>query len=258
MGVDEKLTHILRAIQPRLASRWNRTLLGYIVAVLGPALLIPVKSGLPNLAAHPFLLALVPVALAGWGGGAWPAAVATLLSSLGAAYYFIPPIGSFRIDEPLPMAVFVAEATAVSFVITSLRRSLEQLIVGRDALRRTEEQLRQTQKMEAVGRLAGGVAHDFNNVLSVILTYSEMLVDELPPGDPIRADVGEILTAANRAADLTRQLLLFSRQQVAQPKVLDLNEVVGSMEKMLRRLVGEDVEVVSTLRAPHANVTADP
>jgi PAS domain S-box-containing protein len=116
------------------------------------------------------------------------------------------------------------------------------------ALRQTEEQFRQAQKMEAVGRLAGGVAHDFNNVLSVILSYGEMMVETLKEEDPMQGEVHEILKAAKRAADLTRQLLTFSRQQVLEPKVVDLNEVLGSMAKMLRRLVGEDVEL-SVVRA---------
>ena len=111
------------------------------------------------------------------------------------------------------------------------------------ALNDSESQLRQAQKMEAVGRLAGGVAHDFNNMLSVILSYGALLEDGLRPEDPLLADVQEIVKAGQRAADLTRQLLLFSRQQVVETKVLDLNAVLAEVDKMVRRLVGEDVEV---------------
>ncbi len=117
------------------------------------------------------------------------------------------------------------------------------------ALRRSEEQLRHAQKMEAVGRLAGGVAHDFNNILSVILSYGELVLAELRPEDPIHADIQEVCKAAGRAADLTRQLLLFSRHEVVEPKVLDLNRILGDMGKMLQRVVGEDVEL-STIMAP--------
>ncbi|MDO9017272.1 MAG: PAS domain-containing protein [Deltaproteobacteria bacterium] len=112
------------------------------------------------------------------------------------------------------------------------------------ARRRTEEQLRQAQKMDAVGRLAGGVAHDFNNMLSVILGNAHLLLPSLPPGDPRREDVEEILDAAGRSAELTRQLLAFARRQPIAPRVIDLNETVGRLLKLLRRLIGEDIELV--------------
>src|SRR3989454_606078 len=106
--------------------------------------------------------------------------------------------------------------------------------------RRLEGQLLQAQKMEAVGRLAGGVAHDFNNLLTVILSYSDLLLEDLPPEIPDRADVAEIRKAAVAASSLTRQLLAFSRQQVLEPRVLDVNTVVASTEKLLTRRLGED------------------
>jgi two-component system, cell cycle sensor histidine kinase and response regulator CckA len=127
-----------------------------------------------------------------------------------------------------------------------------------EALRKTEEQLRQSQKMDAIGRLAGGVAHDFNNILSVIISYGELLLADLKPNDPMRADIEEISKAGKRAADLTRQLLLFSRQHVLEPKVLDLNDTLASVDRMLQRILGADVELVSLRGQRLGRVRADP
>jgi diguanylate cyclase (GGDEF)-like protein len=129
---------------------------------------------------------------------------------------------------------------------------------AREALRQSEEQLRQSQKMEAVGRLAGGVAHDFNNLLTAITGYSQLALNGLGDRDPVRKDIEEIRKAADRAASLTHQLLAFSRRQVLEPKVLDLNAVVADMETMLRRLIGEDIDLISILDPAAGQVTADP
>ncbi len=121
--------------------------------------------------------------------------------------------------------------------------------IKEDITERTEleEQLRQAQKMEAVGRLAGGVAHDFNNMLSVILGYSELIMAKLKPFDPILAPLKAVQSAANRSADLTRQLLAFSRKQAIAPRVLDLNEQTRGMERLLTRIIGEDINLVLSL-----------
>lgn len=123
---------------------------------------------------------------------------------------------------------------------------------------RSEEQLRQAQKLEAVGRLAAGIAHDFNNLLSVVLSYSEELLRDLPEGSQSRQDVAEVKRAGERAADLTRQLLVFSRQQVLAPKILDLNAVLTSLGRLLARVVGEDVHVVMRLCPDPGQVKVDP
>jgi PAS domain S-box-containing protein len=124
--------------------------------------------------------------------------------------------------------------------------------------REKEEQLRQAQKMEAVGRLAGGIAHDFNNLLTAINGYSDLTLRRLPEGDPLRRNVEEVRRAGERAAGLTRQLLAFSRKQVLQPVVLDLNAVIAEMGRMLQRLIGEDVELRTTLDPQLGSVVADP
>lgn len=129
------------------------------------------------------------------------------------------------------------------------QHDLEQAL---ETTRRTEEKFRQAQKMEAVGRLAGGVAHDFNNILTAILGNGEFLLQQLR-NDPLAADVEEILNAGRRAAALTRQLLAFSRKQVLEPRVLNLNSVVSSMHSMLARLLGEDVDLRLLLH-PHPHM----
>jgi two-component system cell cycle sensor histidine kinase/response regulator CckA len=136
-------------------------------------------------------------------------------------------------------------AAVVAFIDTTERKTLES-------------QRRQTSKMEAVGQLAGGVAHDFNNLLTVIMSYGAMLLDHLEAGDPNREDVQEIAAAADRAAGLTRQLLTFSRQQVMQPRVISINTVVADLENMLRRLIGEDIELRIFLDHDVYTINADP
>jgi PAS domain S-box-containing protein len=135
--------------------------------------------------------------------------------------------------------------------ITEARRAQE-------ALQRSEDQLRQSQKMEAVGRLAGGVAHDFNNLLTVIDGYCAMALQTQDGTSPIRKNLEEIHKASGRAASLTGQLLAFSRKQVLHPHVLQLNDVVRGMEKMLRRLIGEDIELATSYDSALGNVKADP
>jgi len=121
-----------------------------------------------------------------------------------------------------------------------------------------EEQIVLSQKMEAIGRLAGGVAHDFNNILTAIGGYTDLLIADLPPDDPRRSDVEEIYRATVCAAGLTQQLLAFSRRQVLQPRVINLNALIPDLEKMLRRLIGEDILFATVLHPRLGNIRADP
>jgi PAS domain S-box-containing protein len=145
--------------------------------------------------------------------------------------------------------------------ITGIRSMIEDITERRraeEALRKSEEQLRQWQRVEAIGRLAGGVAHDFNNLLMTIKGCSELLLGELDARDSRREEVEEIRKAAERATALTRQLLAFGRRQVLQPQVLDLNEVVANMGRMLQRLIGEDIHLLTVLDAELWPVKVDP
>ncbi|HTD66531.1 MAG TPA: response regulator, partial [Candidatus Limnocylindria bacterium] len=128
----------------------------------------------------------------------------------------------------------------LSRLVPAVRRALQE-VDDRAQRKQLEHQFVQSQKMEVVGQLAGGIAHDFNNILAVIMGYSDMMMQTLGPDDPMRKDAGEIRHAAERAAALTRQLLVFSRKEILQPVVLDLNDVVRNIEKMLRQLIDENI-----------------
>jgi two-component system, cell cycle sensor histidine kinase and response regulator CckA len=151
----------------------------------------------------------------------------------------------------------------VALTLSAIKNSEGQMVgvstVARDVTesKNMEEMLRQSQKMEAVGQLAGGVAHDFNNLLGVILGYTGLMLDRLSPDDSNRKGIEQIQKAGDRAALLTRQLLAFSRKQVLQPKVLDLNAVVAGMEKLLQRLIGEHIELRVVLDPALGRVKAD-
>jgi signal transduction histidine kinase/ActR/RegA family two-component response regulator len=127
-----------------------------------------------------------------------------------------------------------------------------------EALQRSEEQLRHAQKMEAVGKLAGGVAHDFNNVLTAVTGYTELALTKLATDDPLRRDLEEIRNAGERATALTRQLLAFGRKQILEPQIIDLNTVVSGMGTLLRSLIGEDIELVTVTQPDLTPVQADP
>ncbi len=152
----------------------------------------------------------------------------------------------------------VSDARGKVRYIIGVSRDISELKRAEAEKAKIEDQLRQAQRLESVGRLAGGVAHDFNNLLTVINGYSRLLLDGLKAGNPMRDSLEEIHKAGERAAGLTQQLLAFSRKQVLQPRVLDLNRVVDEMRPMLARLMGEDVEVCVQLHAGTTAICADP
>jgi len=155
--------------------------------------------------------------------------------------------------------IFEEDAT-ISPVLDEHGKVVNYVAVKRDVSKELEleKQLGQSQKLEAVGRLAGGVAHDFNNILTAILGCAELMSEDLPSASPLRADLDEIRRSGQRAADLTRQLLTFSRRQIISPRLLDPARVLGDFEKMLRRIVGEDVVLSFVHRSRGARIEADP
>jgi PAS domain S-box-containing protein len=165
--------------------------------------------------------------------------------------------GRRRDGAPVPLELSLSTWKAGAAVFyTAVIRDITERRVSHEALRQREEQLRQSQKMEAVGRLAGGIAHDFNNLLTAILGYTDFLIQDVPPAS--RGDVEGIQKAGRSAAALTRQLLAFSRRQILQPEVLDLNVIVANTHRLLRRLIGEDVEIRMQLAPDLPAIKADP
>jgi signal transduction histidine kinase len=168
----------------------------------------------------------------------------------------VGPFGAFTVEfTQFLLFSFLALGSMSGLLLAAIMAERDDAMNKRLLL---EEQLRHSQKMEAVGRLAGGIAHDFNNLLTAIIGYTEIVLHSLDPKDERRADAEEIGRAAMRAADLTRQMLAFSRRQVLQPKVIDLNIALSKVEPMLRRVIGEDIVMTVTGKASAAFVRVDP
>jgi len=207
-------------------------------------------------------LAFIFFPIVGWAGLRFGARGASTIVTLVAV--FATAIAALGVG---PFTAFTVQFTQVLLFTYLMLSSLSGQMLGAviaerdEALARRlvlEEQLRHSQKMEAVGRLAGGIAHDFNNLLTAIIGYTEIVLTSLDPKDERRADAEEIGRAAMRAADLTRQMLAFSRRQVLQPKIIDLNIALGKVEPMLRRVIGEDIVMTIAPRSSHALVRVDP
>ena len=209
----------------------------------------------------------VPIAfiffpIVGWAGLRFGARGSTIIVALIASFAIavagigIGPFSAFPIEfTQFLLFAFLALGSLSGLLLAAIMAERDDALTKRLLL---EEQLRHSQKMEAVGRLAGGIAHDFNNLLTAIIGYTEIVLTSLDPKDERRADAEEIGRAAMRAADLTRQMLAFSRRQVLQLKVIDLNTALGKVEPMLRRVIGEDIVMTVTGKATNAFVRVDP
>jgi signal transduction histidine kinase/CheY-like chemotaxis protein len=243
--------------------RWTRArgfeAAGVILLVL---LLVQVMFGL--WAAFPgqnVPIAFVFFPLVGYAGLRFgPAGAATIVAMVAVVTL---PIASLGLGPfaALPLVVthlllhlFLLLGSLSGQTLAAVMSEREEAMQRRIAL---EEQLRHSQKMEAVGRLAGGIAHDFNNLLTAIIGYTEIVMMSFEPDDPRRADAEEIKRAADRAAELTRQMLAFSRKQVLQPKVVDLNISLQKVEPMLRRVIGEDIVMTIAPKAMRSSVRVD-
>jgi signal transduction histidine kinase/ActR/RegA family two-component response regulator len=209
----------------------------------------------------------VPVAflffpIVGWAGLRFGARGAATIVALVSSYTIviagqgIGPFSEFPVQfTHVLLFAFLSLGSLSGLLLAAIMAERDDAMQKRLLL---EEQLRHSQKMEAVGRLAGGIAHDFNNLLTAIIGYTEIVLYGLDPKDDRRADAEEIGRAAMRAADLTRQMLAFSRRQVLQPKIIDLNKALAKVEPMLRRMLGEDIVMTVNGRATNAYVRVDP
>ena len=200
--------------------------------------------------------------IVGWAGLRFGPRGAATITALVSAFAIVVaglglgPFGNFPIEfVHVVLFGFLSLGSLSGLLLAAIMAERDDAMAKRLLL---EEQLRHSQKMEAVGRLAGGIAHDFNNLLTAIIGYTEIVLHGLDPKDDRRADAEEIGRAAMRAADLTRQMLAFSRRQVLQPKIVDLNKALTKVEPMLRRMIGEDIVMSVNPRAAHPFVRVDP
>ena len=213
---------------------------------------------------HPFDLILADYSLPGFDG----------ITALALARQLRPDVPFIFVSGTLgeELAIDAMHRGATDYIlkqrlgrlVPSLQRAIRELEERQqrarveEALRQSEKQLRQAQKMEAVGRLAGGLAHDFNNLLTVIMGHAQVLLADMGTTSPFRSKIEEMQKAGDRAATLIRQLLTFSRKQPSTPKVLSVNPLITNFESMMRRLIGEDLELTLKLSKQDLRITADP
>jgi signal transduction histidine kinase/CheY-like chemotaxis protein len=257
--------------------RWPKQALWVVVPVAFVVIGLFEITGAQTPYTYPifFILAFI------WVGLSMPPRSALLLTPLTAIAY-LAPLFSVGANPMAVGSVFVAVPVCV-LIGEVLARVVSQLHAAQDALelrvaertlqlesanaalqhelaerKQLQAQFLQSQKLEGIGQLAGGIAHDFNNLLTAISGYSDLLWDALPQDQSIRSDLQEIQKAVTRASDLTRQLLAFARKQIIEPRILNVNDLIGDMDKLLRRVIGEDIDLVSCLEPNLGCVKADP
>ncbi len=263
LGVMTTATLIFAWLHPRpIAWTWARIAegVGLVITLLLGSQLIFGLWGV--FATRDVPIAFIFFPLVGWAalrfGPRGAATIVALISAfaLAIAGFGLGPFGAYPVQfTQFLLFCFLALGSLSGQLLAAIMAERDDAMAKRLVL---EEQLRHSQKMEAVGRLAGGIAHDFNNLLTAIIGYTEIVLHSLDPKDERRADAEEIARAAMRAADLTKQMLAFSRRQVLQPKVIDLNIALRKVEPMLRRVIGEDIVMTVTGKAAHAFVRVDP
>ncbi len=274
---------LFNATEPLRRRPW----IGYLLAVAGPCLALAVRFAIGDVfQGFPFITFFPAVLVVAYVSGRSAAALATVLSAAMASYYLIEPIYSFRSgpSELTGLGFFVIVSAVIIALIRSMttaRRHLaeanaaledhvaartRELVEANEALRQetatrqaAEAQVRQVQKMEAIGQLTGGIAHDFNNMLAIVIGSVDMARRRLARGDTnIAKYLDGALEGANRGAALTRRLLAFSRQQALEPAIIDLNALVQDMAELLRRTIGEQIELESVLGGGLWRARVDP
>ncbi|HEY2517024.1 MAG TPA: ATP-binding protein [Polyangiaceae bacterium] len=241
---------------------------GYALAVVAVLVVSLLKSRFDTIGRDaPAAIYLGAIMFVAWFGGTGPGLLATALSALVGAYYFAAPYNSLAVasaDEATRLAIAGVEGTLISLLAGALHRKTQELrgeISERHraegALRRANEQAIHTHKMRAIGEFAGSVAHDFNNMLTVVQACVGLLERRLPDDHPGRAEVAEIRLATERAASLARQLLAFARRRNIEPRLVHLHETLTRIEPIVKRVVGPAIEVELSLSASSDLIRGD-
>jgi signal transduction histidine kinase len=257
--------------------RWPTQVLWVVVPIAFVVIGLFQIIGVQTPYTYPIFFILVFI----WVGASMPPGMALLLTPLTAVAYALPllsvgasPMAFESAFVAVPVCTLIGEVIArVVSQLHAAKDALEQRVVERTAQleaanaalqhelverKQLEAQFLQAQKLEGIGQLAGGIAHDFNNLLTAIGGYADFIWDALPHNQPVRSDLEEIQKAVIRASNLTRQLLAFARKQIIEPRILNLNDLIGDMDKLLRRVIGEDIDLITLPELELGRVKVDP